>query len=138
MRSFRTLAAFGSLSLVPCSAALAQQSAAHFDAPVISIPAEAPSYGELFECDGDGDLDSVGVDFDIFGTQVRVALYTNDGSGGLSAFWSATQSAGIGTQRDLWPRVATGDVNQDGRGDFAVCTGHELWTYRGQAPGRRW
>ncbi|MBL8899589.1 MAG: VCBS repeat-containing protein, partial [Planctomycetes bacterium] len=124
-------------TVTPC---FSQESRALFDAPVIQIPAESPGFRELLDFDGDGDLDAVGVDTDVFATQVRVALYANDGSGRLSPFWSATHAAGAQASRDLWPQVATGDANGDGRADFAVATGHELWTFlagpAGQGPTR--
>jgi hypothetical protein len=110
-----------------------QEALLPFDAPQVQIPADSPPFQRLLDFDGDGDADAVGsrvrktASGIVRGYQIQV--WANDGQGRFTAFVGETgETAPEGTLATGMP-IAVGDLDGDGRDDFVLAAGRELWRY---------
>ena len=107
---------------------LAQQNDALFDAPVVQLPDDSPPMQKLFDYDGDGDMDAVGVRVRSDGAYAEVRVWRNDQGRFVQAFndnrW--TGNGGISG-------VAVGDFDQDGDPDFVYGTGTNCYHFTNNA-----
>jgi len=97
------------LACLLITALASAQNRAWFHAPILH-PADADPPELLFDVDGDGDIDAIGLD-DIAGTYT---VFTNDGFGNLDA--APSQSLGY----DFDEPFLHGDFNGDGQEDLCL------------------
>lgn len=121
-------------SLVLGPLALAQESAAIFDAPNVVLTqfmVSNPPFDRLLDIDGDNRMDAVGMsvwdDYD----HTYLRIYQNDGAGKLSSIWSTIVTRpGVADAQPL----AVGDFSGDGRADFAVGIGNAIHLFQVHGP----
>lgn len=121
-------------SLVLGPLALAQESAAIFDAPNVALTqfmVSNPPFDRLLDIDGDNRMDAVGMsvwdDYD----HTYLRIYQNDGAGKLSSIWSTIVTRpGVADAQPL----AVGDFSGDGRADFAVGIGNAIHLFQVHGP----
>lgn len=121
------------LALAP-AATSAQESAALLDVSVKQLGPSQGTFYELIDLEGGGPPHALG--YEILGdlTQDSVLLYQNAGDGSFSVLWEAELPGSI-----AWvfsDPLATGDLDADGREDFAVVVEGEVNFFRsnGLAP----
>ena len=123
----------GAVLFLLAPAALAQQEAQLFDAPVLAVADSAQRMNALLDLNNDGWTDAVG------------SFYPNDDTGGVYAFLNDGTGRMTPFFEQEWPQNVTntmpfpvdvGDLNGDGFDDFATGLRDELKVYRsnGGAP----
>ena len=107
----------------------AQQSQALFDTPLVVLGPFEPAFDRLLDVDGDAFPDALGLIQDTALDTATFALYRNDGTGVFSGFWSGTLN-----DDDVGPFTSTavGDLDGDGRDDFAIAQGDRVYAFRTQ------
>ena len=127
----------------------AQEHALPYDAPQVQIAVDSAPFQRLFDFDGDGDPDAVGTKSKGsaqtgYKTDVVVYAWRNDGQGRYTEVLQELDAAPplmlnlttVGTTSVLNDmRVTVGDFDGDGKQDFALGGGTELWTYHSNGDG---
>ena len=83
----RSASAFSALLALAASVAplAAQESQARFDAPLVVLSKNQPTFRHLVDCNGDGLVDALGYDRESTGGGFLVSAYLGDGTGTLTS-----------------------------------------------------
>lgn len=111
-------------------AAFAQESNAHFDAPVV-VANDQTRFQKLGDIDGDGWVDAFsGWWKNSYFDEIRVSAHRNDQTGNFALAWTIDLTIEpLGPTFDWWT-FDSDDQNRDGLSDVAVGAGWRVWLLR--------
>jgi FG-GAP-like repeat len=111
----------------------AQQSGQFLRAPMLTVSSSTQRMNALLDFDADGWMDAVGT-FCKTSEKAGITLFRNDGTGKLNTSWHGEWTQYANNTTNPFP-VVTGDLNNDGRGDFVTALRDEIRVYLSNGAG---